>query len=185
MKSEDMKMEKFKILVSDIHNYLVGSRLYSNGSRIVDNIEYGDGNPLLYLIDEKSKESWLECILKNSFQCEYSRYSCPGINLCEIEKNNTMEFIRQIRECDCSKATECNPASHLMFWLLFAISVDNENYNNNLNVAADVAFLLDFDEETLNDWITAVKGVLSGKKLYELEYKTEDGNGFFIRNNKY
>ena len=61
------------------------------------------------------------------------------------------------------------------------MSVDNENYNNNLSVVSDVAYILDFNEEKLSDWITAVKGVLSGKKLWELDYKTEEGKDFFIR----
>ena len=189
MKSEDMKMEKFKIWVRDIDNYLGASRLCSNASRIVDGVEYGDGNPLLYLLDEEDKGLWFDSILNNSF-CDHGFSWClkGGSNkiwLEEIEKNNIMEFIRQIRICDCSKGEACNAASNLMFWLLFAISVDNYNYDNNLNVAADVAYLLDFDEETLGDWITAVKGVLSGKKLYELEYKTEEGKEYFIRNNRY
>ena len=61
------------------------------------------------------------------------------------------------------------------------MSVDNENYNNNLSVVSDVAFILDFDEDMLKDWITAVKGVLSGKKLPELDYKTKAGKEFFVR----
>lgn len=166
MKSEDMKMEKFKILISDIDDYLWGT-----------SVIYHE-HPLLYLIDEKSKESWLECILENSYQIIFAPNCSLHINLCEIEKNNTMEFIREIRKCDCDKGKECNAASHLMFWLLFAISVDNENYNNNLNVAADVAFLLDFDEETLSDWITAVKGVLSGKNYMNLSIKQKMARDF-------
>ena len=41
--------------------------------------------------------------------------------------------------------------------------------------------LLNFDEEMVKDWIAAVKGVLEGKKLQQINYKTDAAKKFFVR----
>ena len=102
-------------------------------------------------------------------------------------KQDVNLFIEEIRKCNkCRSLTgkinpRCSVPKHLMFWLIFIVSVDNENYNENLSIVSDVAYLLGFDKERLADWVVAVKGVLEGKKLNEIEYKTEAAKEFFIR----
>lgn len=82
---------------------------------------------------------------------------------------------------DYNNCKHCNVPNHLLFWLIFIVSVDNENYNENLSIVSDTAYLLGFDEAKLADWITAVKGVLEGKKLNEMKYQTEEAQSFFVR----
>ena len=107
-------------------------------------------------------------------------------NLSNYVKQDVNLFIEEIRKCNkCRDFDKINPRcsvpKHLMFWLIFIVSVDNENYNENLSIVSDVAYLLGFDEERLADWVAAVKGVLEGKKLNEIEYKTKAAKEFFIR----
>lgn len=174
MKSEEMKRKKFEILVKDIDEYLGRTKTYKDG----------DIFPLDFFIEKSENNQWLISILNNTFtHLERSKQMDCSILSFFIEKDNIMELVKWIRDCDScgGKGKNCHFASHLLFWLIFTMAVDNENYNNNLSVVSDVAFVLDFDEDMLKDWITAVKGVLSGKKLPELEYKTEAGKAFFVR----
>lgn len=184
MKSEEMKRKKFEMLVRDIDEYLGATgvpywRREGEGAVI---------SPVEFFIERNEENHWLATIFNNTFikrfrikfeDCEILQ----GIN----EKNiiQLVACIRKCNECVCDwgghNHAHCNIAYHLLFWLIFAMSVDDENYNNNLSVVSDVAFVLDFNEDMMKDWITAVKGVLSGKKLSELNYKTEAGKGFFVR----
>mgnify|MGYP004638636861 CR=1 FL=1 len=187
MKSDDMKMKKFEMLIRDIDEYLGGTGIY--GKRKVSRMteegdeitEYVPISPLEFLIDNDGKSEYLNLIYKNSFSKRYGR-NC--IDLAEIEKQDITTFIARIRKCngcfyDASRRTSV--PNHLLFWLIFIVSVDNDNYNENLSIVSDTAYLLGFDEKKLQDWIVAVKGVLEGKKLKELKYQTEEAKTFFIR----
>lgn len=192
MKSEEMKRKKFEILVKDIDEYL-GRTGVSDSYRVIGDMEenYELISPLEFFIEKNEKNHWLTTIFNNTFikRGVAFNYVETGtcVELADIEKNNIMELVVRIRKCnECphtryNNSAHCNIAYHLLFWLIFAISVDNENYNNNLSVVSDVAYVLNFDEAMLKDWITAVKGVLSGNKLSELEYKTKVGKAFFVR----
>lgn len=195
MKSDDMKMKKFEILIRDIDEYL--GRTGISGYRDVTAMIEGEEevidrvpiSPLEFLIDNDGKSEYLNLIYKNSFNKRgvgiIGNDKCCALD--RIEKQDITKFIEQIRKCNgCTntrynKVEQCNIPNHLLFWLIFIVCVDNDNYNENLNVVSDTAYLLGFDEKKLGDWIIAVKGVLSGKKLNEMKYQTEEANAFFIR----
>ena len=198
MKSDEMKMKKFEMLVRDIDDYLGRTGIY--GYKCVSTVsEDGEEtfyeepiSPLEFIIDNDEKNEYLNIIYRNTFKNrgvgKRGSYSCHQLE--NIEKQNITKFIESIRKCNGCKDTnvtlyydlkKCNVPNHLLFWLIFIVCVDNDNYNENLNIVSDTAYLLGFDEKKLGDWITAVKGVLSGKKLNEIKYQTEDANAFFIR----
>lgn len=197
MKSAEMKMKKFEMLVRDIDDYL--GRTGISGYRDVTTMIEGEEevidrvpiSPLEFIIDNDKKNEYLSMIYKNTFKKRgvglVGGDYCYGLKLDEIEKQDTIKFIEGIRKCNgCTntrfnKVEQCNVPNHLLFWLIFIVCVDNDNYNENLNVVSDTAHLLGFDEKKLGDWIIAVKGVLSGKKLNEMKYQTEEANAFFIR----
>lgn len=190
MKSDDMKIKKFEMLIRDIDEYLGGTGVYGarEVSRMTEEggeiIEYVPISPLEFLIDNDGKSEYLNLIYKNSFSKRsgiFSRTDC--INLVKIEKQDITKFIECIRKCNgCANTLyKCNVPNHLLFWLIFIVSVDNDNYNENLSIVSDTAYLLGFDEKKLQDWIVAVKGVLEGKKLKELKYQTKEAKTFFIR----
>lgn len=199
MKSAEMKMKKFEILIRDIDEYLGKTGIYGyktvskvleNGDEITEKVYI---SPLEYILDinEKTNENnkYLKIIYDNCFQHRGLGYgSDKCFELERIEIDNTTKFIETIRRCNsCTKSsygyypTRCGVPKHLLFWLIFIVSIDNDNYNENLSVVSDVAYLLGFDEKKLEDWITAVKGVLEGKKLNEMKYQTEDAKAFFVR----
>ena len=202
MKSEDMKMKKFEMLVKDIDDYL-GSTAISGEKEITkidenseEKTEIVPISPLEFIFDDEEKNEYINIIYKNTFKnrtnnlwsglCERSY----DLELNEIDNKDIIKFIEKIRKCnecegskkcDGSKKRTCRVPNHLMFWLIFIVCVDNDNYNENLNVVSDMAYLLGFDEKKLSDWITAVKGAVSGKKLNEMRYQTEDAKEFFVR----
>lgn len=197
MKSDEMKMKKFEMLVRDIDEYLgrTGISGYKNVSTVSEDGEetvYQEPiSPLEFIIDNDKKNEYLNIIYRNTFKKRgvgiIGSDKCYELQLDKIEKQNITKLIEGIRKCnECTNTRynnvkQCNVPNHLLFWLIFIVCVDNDNYNENLNVVSDTAYLLGFDEKKLGDWITAVKGVLSGKKLSEIKYQTEDANAFFIR----
>lgn len=193
MKSEDMKMKKFEMLVKDIDDYLGCTGIRTGLKEITkidenseEKTEVVDISPLEYIFDDEEKNEYINIIYRNTFKNKMRSVFCNryyDLDLHEIDNKDIIEFIEKIRkcnECESSKIRACRVPNHLMFWLIFIVCVDNDNYNENLNVVSDMAYLLGFDEKKLSDWITAVKGVLSGKKLNEMRYQTEDAKKFFV-----
>ena len=194
MKSTEMKLKKFEMLIRDIDEYLGDSGIFkdvyiekdenTSGNNSQKNEDKRKFSPIELFIESNTKSEYLNIILKNSFRT--SSY-CVGFELSNYVKQDVNLFIEEIRKCNkCRSLTgkinpRCSVPKHLMFWLIFIVSVDNENYNENLSIVSDVAYLLGFDKERLADWVVAVKGVLEGKKLNEIEYKTEAAKEFFIR----
>ena len=61
-------------------------------------------------------------------------------------------------------------------------AIDDEFYNNEINMISDLAYLLGYTEAMMNDWIKAVKYLLDGNMLscdMLLEFKTTEANKFF------
>ncbi len=188
MKSEEMKMKKFEMLIRDIDEYLgvtsiCGekrvSKISEEGEKIEEKVPI---SPIEFFLDNGGKNEYINLIYKNSFHIRTSSVY-PCINLENIEKNDVTKVVELLRKCNtsCNEYTSCNVPNHLLFWLIFIVSVDNENYNENLSIVSDTAYLLGFDEAKLADWITAVKGVLKGKKLNEMKYQTKVAQSFFVR----
>lgn len=197
MKSTEMKLKKFEMLIRDIDEYLGYSGIEKDVCIEKDENTSGNNSqknnedkikfsPIELFIESNTKSEYLNIILKNSFRTSCYCGQCD-FKLSNYVKQDVNLFIEEIRKCNecCDIMGEfnvpCSVPMHLMFWLIFIVSVDNENYNENLSIVSDVAYLLGFDEERLADWVVAVKGVLEGKKLNEIEYKTEAAKGFFIR----
>ena len=67
--------------------------------------------------------------------------------------------------------------------MLFATTIDDEIYNNELSGIIDLAYCLDFNEAMIRDWCRAIEYVLAGNHLNEncdLECESEEGNRFFL-----
>lgn len=203
MKSAEMKLKKFEMLIRDIDVYLGKTGIVKDV--YIENDENTSGNnstkdnedkikfsPIELFIESKMKSEYLNIILKNSFGDSLANYCKEGgFYLSNYVEGDVNLFIEKIRKCNkcrngyMTNVETCSVPRHLMFWLIFIVSVDNKNYNENLSIVSDVAYLLGFDEEKLADWVVAVKGVLEGKKLNEMEYKTEAAKKFFIRDNNW
>ena len=176
MKSEEMKMKKFEMLICDIERYF-GDTGYGGWKHVNNEVE--KMSPFEFLLDNDGENEYVNLIYKNTFKFQGA---CCAIDC--TDEQSIIEFIEKIRFCNrCTnwRNQRCNVAKRLMFWLILIVSVDNKNYNENLSIVSDAAYLLGFDEKKMADWIAAVKGVLEGKKLNEVNYQTEEAKAFFIR----
>ena len=74
--------------------------------------------------------------------------------------------------------TKCHA---IIFWMLFATTIDDEIYNNELSGIIDLAYNLDFSVDMIRDWCRAIEYVLDGNHLSEdLVCKTVEGKKFFL-----
>lgn len=70
-------------------------------------------------------------------------------------------------------------SSQLIFFALIFISIDNESYNENINIISDLAYLIGFNTEMINDWIYVVKATLEYEKIDFTLIKSNSGKKFF------
>ena len=70
----------------------------------------------------------------------------------------------------------------LIFWVLVLAAIDEEFYRNEVNMIADFACMLGFNEDMMADWIKAVKYLLDGNMFNEnmdIDFKTDEAKLFF------
>lgn len=70
----------------------------------------------------------------------------------------------------------------IVFWALVLAAIDEEFYENEISMIADLAYLLKFNEAMMADWIKAVKYLLDGNmfsKNMNIDFKTKEANLFF------
>lgn len=70
----------------------------------------------------------------------------------------------------------------IIFLLLLTAAVNDDFYDNEINMISDLAYMLGFTEDMMFDWVAAVKYLLDGNRLSEnmpLEFKTPEANLFF------
>lgn len=70
----------------------------------------------------------------------------------------------------------------IIFLLLLTAAVNDDFYDNEINMISDLAYMLGFTEDMMFDWVAAVKYLLDGNRFSEnmpLEFKTPEANLFF------
>lgn len=177
MTSEVRKLVKFEATITELWKKL-GSYKYD---------KYADKNPLKYLFGEKSNNIYAQIILDKSFNEEVvSKRAGYGNCIYRWKNNTSKELLDACRSCNknctyglSSFAGKCNLSSQLIFFALLFIAVDNDSYNEKVNIISDMAYLIEFDAEMMSDWIYVVKKVLDGEKIDFNKFKTEEAKKFF------
>ena len=70
-----------------------------------------------------------------------------------------------------------------VFWNLYLVAIDEENYQSQAENVADLAASYFFTTDMMEDWCRAVEYVLSGKQLSEncdLVCKSPEGKSYFL-----
>lgn len=163
MTKEEMKLVKFETMIND---------LYSKGFFPTVNFEDEKGNdinPVVILLGQESINPYIEII---------SRITMPG--MCKRKRDvDIKKLILEARTCiECGWQC-CNLAAQLLFVSLLCLAIDNELYNEKLEIVSDVAYLIGFNEQMIEDWIAAVKKFLLAEKICYKEMKTEQARRFF------
>lgn len=67
----------------------------------------------------------------------------------------------------------------IVFFGLMILAIDNDSYNEKLSILTDFAYMSGFSEDMMNDWVAAVKAVLSVEKIDINKMKSEQAKDFF------
>lgn len=183
MTSKEMKLIKFKTTITDLrkkfgqfYNY----KYYNNYNE--------NKNPLKCLLGENSNNQYVQIILDNSFNKEIFnsqiRVWFPKSNYND-EKITIKELIDECSTKDNEPHDHnlnrkiSNFGGEVIFFALMTIAIDNELYNENISIISDMAYIIGFNPEMMNDWIYVVKIILEGKKIDLKKLNTEEGKFFF------
>lgn len=172
MKCEEMRILKFKKMVSEITDYLNTKEW----QRYVE------------VLFEEEDNVWYEIINEIYAQrTGFFKFCRIGDGLSEIPVEKYRDhLLKYYKDCyGCQFQYECGVPYHVIFWMLFHLSVCEKTYENNLCIVADTAYLTGFTEDMLKDWVEAIKAVLEGKSLQEVSYSTEEAKNFFVNRNIY
>lgn len=167
---DNMKYVKFEILVDDLAEWF--GRFY---------LSIGDEatlNPLEIIFNINNLNVYADKLIKNSMIKKKSRFLIGNWESNEIEfieHTGSMGIKELVKECRMKEDLKFN----IIFWSLFIVAVDEKAYNEKLSDISDIAYLIGFTEEMLEDWITALKLILEGKDFKNYSYVTAEANLFF------
>lgn len=175
MTNEEMKLVKFETIISGIWKKL--DCFYTSE---------GNSNPLIILFGDKIDNKYSQIVIKNTFTREnvyWDVYYTKNYKNLEYKYNDEIrELIRVSNDCtNCGGYSAGNIAGQVVFFGLIILAIDNEVYNEKLNVLIDFAFLTGFNTEMINDWIYSVKKILMSEPIVNDELKTIEGKNFFER----
>lgn len=183
---DEIKLVKFKSLIKDI------------GESKKVQVKAGSINPFKIIFGINITNSYIYTIMKesvtngdfNSHEKSLFNELAASINKA-IENNFAEEFYydknSSTNEIDCvgmEKIIEYGKRNKyegrkILFWSLMIIAIDENLYNEKIDVVADMAYLFKFSEEMLEDWITGVKLILQGEELKE-KFRTHEAAEFFL-----
>lgn len=177
---DEMKALKFKSMIEDVAQKLGVSAETTNvknipGSKRVTQVSL--------LLGDKANNVFSDIILNR----KVSDRDCPmGYTGGIIQYDGgTQESIEELLSSDyCSKTCSrkwsgCSRPGQTIFYALLALAVDNDLYDEKLEIVSDVAYLMGFNEDMMEDWTIAVKRFLLAKKLNSKNMKTEEARLFF------
>ena len=167
MTSDNMKVVKFETIIKDLWTKLGGCRQNSQGN-----------NPLKILLGDMNNK-YAQIVIENSFDTKRSTLNCY-YNLYE---DNVIKLIEDCRLCNSKRpngcSAKCNLSNQIVFFGLIALAIDNDSYNEKLSVITDFAYLLDFNENTIADWVFGVKAVLMAERIDITQMNTDRAIEFF------
>lgn len=167
MTNEEMKTVRFRMVIQELWGDFKEFKQVALSK-----------NPLTVLFGEKSDNPFVQVILEETF-----KEGKAEVFECEDQACNTLEDIEDvIKECKaCSGCTfySCSISGQIIFFSLLIAALDENAYMENVEMIADFAFLIGFDEDMMKDWIYAVKSVL-GNETFEInKMRTEKARNFF------
>ena len=135
-------------------------------------------------IDKYLENAYLEKIYSVCFDEEKSKLG-PEVQYLRStieELKDYVLFCKLDRYRDPAPCAGSQIRGGLIFWALILVAIDEEFYKNEVNMIADLAYMLDFNEDMMADWIQAVKYLLGGNMFNEnmnIDFKTAEAKLFF------
>lgn len=166
-KNNSIKNVKFEILVDDLSEWLGGFIIGANCDITLNLLEI--------LFDVEKVNIYAKKIIEDSFIINESRINNNNPNICYL-----ISDVKILELKDIIKLYRKNDVKfHFIFWSLFIIAVDENAYNEKLSDISDIAYMVNFTEEMLEDWITALRLILEGNDFKSYLYSSKEANKFF------
>lgn len=128
------------------------------------------------LLGENSDNKYAQIILDKSFNKKVATSICSYT----CQHYTMIGLIDGCRYCNkCSRVILCNLPNQLIFFALMFVAIDNKAYNEKLNIISDLACLVDFNMEMIDDWIYVVKAVLNEELIDFRRFNTRKAELFF------
>ena len=162
MSSDEMKVLKFKTIINDTYKKLGENTRYIGSYGI---------HPVKRLLNVEKENPFINCIVNLS-----------AGNTCGVLSHSDIEgVIEAARICSsrCSWEIGCSVPAQTIFFALIALAIDNDLYNEKIDIVSDAAYLMGFTEDMMEDWVTAVRKVLLAEKINSDEMKSEEARCFF------
>lgn len=176
MTSEEMKLVKFETIIKELWEKLEYS-VY---------IKKINQNPLIILFGDKFKNEYVQIVINNTFTKKDNLISTMRYVGLYNDGIKDIDDIRSLIE-QSNKDIEDhgyafgNISAQVVFFGLIILAIDNDMYNEKLNVLIDFAFLTKFNVQMINDWIYVVKKILMAEPVLKDEIETSEGKKFFAR----
>lgn len=158
MYNEDAKLTKFSIIVEDINKKIKDKYdVDENDSGLwstLRNEQLGEITPLNLIFKNKSSNNFIKIIFEQVKMPINDGKWNSKYTIEDLDDNNkkivaTKEFIEYYRRKKGKYG--------FIFWTVFTAMVEKENFQQNILLMADFAYLLKVDEKALNDIINYVK----------------------------
>ena len=164
MTSEEMKLIKFESIIKEIWEQLIYFA-------VMGDYKKDENNALKLLLGENSNNNYGEIVL-NSFVNRRRYFVICNYNW---KESDLKELICKCKKCKygIGKHATCYIPTDLMFFSLLFIAVDNDSYNEKINIISDFAYLMGFNIEMINDWIYVAKAILEDEKVDFGRIKTD------------
>lgn len=166
MTSKEMKLVKFEMIISSIAEKMSYTE---DGYKV----KCARLNPLKLLFGEEWDNEYERIVIENTFDKMYG-------NIFYEDWNDIKELIK-VYNLKKKKWDNLiyNTGVQVVFFSLIILAIDNECYNEKLNILTDFAYLIGFDEEMISDWILAVKSILLMEKIDVSKMKSNNARNFF------
>lgn len=179
------QLAKFELVVRKTHEWFFGKG-YRYNPLLPANLLF------LSSKDEKYKKytqnSFTKVVLNVCFYAEDStEYDRVLYGLSSLEDSNITLKTHNVYGYSSDIFNSVKIKQAIIFWSLFLTAVDKDFYDNELNTIADLANMLHFTEDMMEDWAKAVMYILDGNMFSEdmdIEFKTQEANAFFKKAEK-
>lgn len=175
MTNEEMKVLKFKTMVDEIYKHIrTRTNVYEDNGKYIEGAEVLLGNSDLNL--------YWKVICKQSSTCSNACNAVVCLLSSKSFPKSTIENLIEgyIKCCGCSSQwKDCDTSGRTIFFSLMILAIDEKAYDEKLETVSDAAYMMGFNEEMIEDWITVVKKFLMAEEIDREQLKTEEAKKFF------
>lgn len=166
---DKMRQIKFSVLVEDMD----ASMPYV--SYDISEKERAITSPLNLIFYNERDNGYVEIILlKARFNLPnwYSKHRTERFDELEIRISAAKDLIEMLRN-------DHYEAIRFVFWALFAVAVNKENYEEKVSLISDFAYMIKINEKSILDIIMVIKVAL-GEGKEQLKFETKEVKSFFM-----